>query len=231
VFGTLFWFLDLNFIITLLIIIIIFFFLFSPTTHVHHPFSFFSFSFFSPPPTYPFLFTFPTKHTSPLPHFSPNNRTESKLLQYLFSYAFLFNLFFLHLFSSVQNPFVLFGKKKPCHLLQYLHHPKPTTSKTTRGELESIDSNLPSLVSVLRSVGAVECWHKHGSFLDHLVDIYRILKIWKAPNSVCLCCLFHSLTPFLSFFLLFFFLLRLKIVSCISVCFCFVGYFFVCLLR
>ncbi|XP_050232531.1 uncharacterized protein LOC126681151 [Mercurialis annua] len=61
-----------------------------------------------------------------------------------------------------------------------------------RGELESIDKNLPSLVAVLRSVGAGECWHKHGSFLDHLVDIYRILKIWKAPDSVCLCGLFHS---------------------------------------
>ncbi|KAJ6989672.1 hypothetical protein NC653_018228 [Populus alba x Populus x berolinensis] len=61
-----------------------------------------------------------------------------------------------------------------------------------RGELESIDKNLPSLISVLRSVGAGECWHKHGSFLDHLVDIYRILKIWKAPDSVCLCGLFHS---------------------------------------
>ncbi|XP_062159079.1 uncharacterized protein LOC133866538 [Alnus glutinosa] len=61
-----------------------------------------------------------------------------------------------------------------------------------RGELESIDKNLPSLVAVLRSVGAGECWHKHGSFLDHLLDIYRILKIWKAPDSVCLCGLFHS---------------------------------------
>lgn len=61
-----------------------------------------------------------------------------------------------------------------------------------RGELESIDKNLPSLISVLRSVGAGECWHKHGSFLDHLVEIYRILKIWKAPDSVCLCGLFHS---------------------------------------
>ncbi|KAG6625757.1 hypothetical protein I3843_15G000500 [Carya illinoinensis] len=61
-----------------------------------------------------------------------------------------------------------------------------------RGELESVDKNLPSLVAVLRSVGAGECWHKHGSFLDHLVDIYRILKIWKAPDSVCLCGLFHS---------------------------------------
>ncbi|GLT54326.1 hypothetical protein SLA2020_275320 [Shorea laevis] len=61
-----------------------------------------------------------------------------------------------------------------------------------RGELESIDKNLPSLVAVLRSVGAGECWHKHGSFLDHLVDIYRILKIWKSPDAVCLCGLFHS---------------------------------------
>lgn len=61
-----------------------------------------------------------------------------------------------------------------------------------RGELESVDKNLPALVSVLRSVGAGECWHKHGSFLEHLVDIYRILKLWKAPDAVCLCGLFHS---------------------------------------
>lgn len=61
-----------------------------------------------------------------------------------------------------------------------------------RGDLESIDEKLPSLVAVLRSVGAGECWHKHGSFLDHLVDTYRILKLWKAQDSVCLCGLFHS---------------------------------------
>ncbi|KAK6241494.1 hypothetical protein SCA6_006883 [Theobroma cacao] len=61
-----------------------------------------------------------------------------------------------------------------------------------RGELESVDKNLPGLIAVLRSAGAGECSHKHGSFLEHLVDIYRILKIWKAPDSVCLCGLFHS---------------------------------------
>ncbi|KAL3001385.1 hypothetical protein AAZX31_09G263900 [Glycine max] len=61
-----------------------------------------------------------------------------------------------------------------------------------RGDLESIDKNLPRLVGVLQSVGAGECWHKHGSFLHHLVDIFRILKLWKAPHSVCLCGLFHS---------------------------------------
>ncbi|KAA0066113.1 Tetratricopeptide-like helical [Cucumis melo var. makuwa] len=61
-----------------------------------------------------------------------------------------------------------------------------------RGELEKVNPDLPSLISVLRSVGAGECWHKHGTFLDHLVDIYRILKIWKAQEPVCLCGLFHS---------------------------------------
>ncbi|XP_014497823.1 uncharacterized protein LOC106759255 [Vigna radiata var. radiata] len=61
-----------------------------------------------------------------------------------------------------------------------------------RGELQSIDENLPALVGVLQNVGAGECWHKHGSFLHHLLDIYRILTLWKAPRSVCLCGLFHS---------------------------------------
>ncbi|XP_021735494.1 uncharacterized protein LOC110702135 [Chenopodium quinoa] len=61
-----------------------------------------------------------------------------------------------------------------------------------RGELENIDAKLPSLLAVLRSVGAGECWHKHGSFLEHLFDMYRILKLWGASDAVCLCGLFHS---------------------------------------
>lgn len=75
---------------------------------------------------------------------------------------------------------------------QYLQPLLESARPFLRGELESIDKNLPSLIAVLRSVGAGECWHKHGSFLDHLVDIYRILKIWKAQTPVCLCGLFHS---------------------------------------
>ncbi|KAF3528597.1 hypothetical protein DY000_02042293 [Brassica cretica] len=61
-----------------------------------------------------------------------------------------------------------------------------------RGKLEKINPKLPSLIAVLKSVGAGECWHKHGSFLHHLVDVYKILKLWKAPEPVCLCGLFHS---------------------------------------
>ncbi|XP_047967142.1 uncharacterized protein LOC125211410 [Salvia hispanica] len=61
-----------------------------------------------------------------------------------------------------------------------------------RGELHAVDENLPRLVSVLQAAGAGECWHKHNSFLDHLFGVYRTLKLWNAPNVVCLCALFHS---------------------------------------
>lgn len=61
-----------------------------------------------------------------------------------------------------------------------------------RGDLHAVDQDLPRLVSVLQAAGAGECWHKHGSFLDHLIGVYRILKMWKAPVAVCLCGLFHS---------------------------------------
>ncbi|GKA88805.1 hypothetical protein Tco_0810569 [Tanacetum coccineum] len=67
-----------------------------------------------------------------------------------------------------------------------------STRPFLKGELENIDVNLPTLIAVLKSVGAGECWHKHGSFLGHLFDTYRILKLWGAPDALCLCGLFHS---------------------------------------
>ncbi|CAN6252716.1 unnamed protein product [Urochloa humidicola] len=61
-----------------------------------------------------------------------------------------------------------------------------------RGDLGLADPDLPSLVSVLRAAGAGKCYHKHGTFLDHLVDTYRILRLWGAPDAVSRCGLFHS---------------------------------------
>ncbi|KAI3498059.1 hypothetical protein L1887_33779 [Cichorium endivia] len=61
-----------------------------------------------------------------------------------------------------------------------------------RDNLESVDQNLPALLTILRSSGAGECWHRLGTFLDHLYHVYRILKLWNAPDSVCLFGLFHS---------------------------------------
>lgn len=61
-----------------------------------------------------------------------------------------------------------------------------------REQLELVDPALPSLITVLRSVGSGECFHKHGSFLSHLTDVYRILKLWCAPDPVARCGLLHS---------------------------------------
>ncbi|KAI3719731.1 hypothetical protein L6452_20635 [Arctium lappa] len=61
-----------------------------------------------------------------------------------------------------------------------------------RDDLNSIDKTLPPLLTILRSAGAGECWHRLGTFLDHLFHVYRILKLWNAPDSVCLFGLFHS---------------------------------------
>ncbi|KAH7840260.1 hypothetical protein Vadar_014808 [Vaccinium darrowii] len=76
------------------------------------------------------------------------------------------------------------------------HHHLQTLLDSARpfltGDISLIDPALPSLISLLRSVNASQCWHKHGTFLDHLLDIHRILTLWKSPPSVSLCGLFHS---------------------------------------
>ncbi|PUZ78368.1 hypothetical protein GQ55_1G447200 [Panicum hallii var. hallii] len=61
-----------------------------------------------------------------------------------------------------------------------------------RGELEAADPALPGLAAVLRAAGAGECYHKHGTFLAHLLDVYRILRLWGVPDAVARCGLFHS---------------------------------------
>jgi hypothetical protein len=61
-----------------------------------------------------------------------------------------------------------------------------------REDYEAVDPNLPALLRVLRDRGAGECSHKHGTFYEHLLHVYRMLKLWDAPNPVALCGLFHS---------------------------------------
>jgi len=61
-----------------------------------------------------------------------------------------------------------------------------------RGEEADVDPALPGLAAVLRAAGAGECWHKHGTFLAHLLDVHRILRLWGAPDAVARCGLFHS---------------------------------------
>lgn len=61
-----------------------------------------------------------------------------------------------------------------------------------RSAHSTIDPALPDLLAVLQSVGAAECWHKHGTFFEHLLHVYKILKLWGVPDAVARCGLFHS---------------------------------------
>ncbi|KAI5017633.1 hypothetical protein ZWY2020_042521 [Hordeum vulgare] len=46
------------------------------------------------------------------------------------------------------------------------------------------DPTLPALTIVLRAAGAGECWHKHVTFLAHLLEVYWILlKVFKDANA------------------------------------------------
>jgi hypothetical protein len=61
-----------------------------------------------------------------------------------------------------------------------------------RDELEKIDPELPSFLSILRSAGAGERHHKNGAFLAHLRNFHRIVHLWGAPLDITRCGLFHS---------------------------------------
>ncbi len=56
----------------------------------------------------------------------------------------------------------------------------------------ALDPLLPELLDLLRHKGVAEDWHKHGNFKDHLLGVYRMLRLWGQPPAVCWCGLLHS---------------------------------------
>jgi len=61
-----------------------------------------------------------------------------------------------------------------------------------RDDLGRLDPALPAIRDALVAAGAAECWHKHSSFLDHLLGTHRIAALWGLPRDVRLCALLHS---------------------------------------
>lgn len=60
------------------------------------------------------------------------------------------------------------------------------------GRYDAVDRKLRDLLTSLREQGAPECWHKHGTFYDHLFGVYRILRLWGQSDRECHAGLFHS---------------------------------------
>lgn len=59
-------------------------------------------------------------------------------------------------------------------------------------DFRRIEPRLDGMLEVLGRQGAREIWHKHGTFHDHLLGVWRILAAWRQPSDVCRLGLMHS---------------------------------------
>eukprot|EP00624_Nannochloropsis_granulata_P000066 evm.model.NODE_10174_length_41657_cov_19.929615.13 len=55
-----------------------------------------------------------------------------------------------------------------------------------------VDKRVPRLLARLTERGAHKCWHKHGTFKQHLLGVWKILAFWDQPQALARCGLFHS---------------------------------------
>jgi butyrate kinase len=68
----------------------------------------------------------------------------------------------------------------------------PLAHALLREEHGKVDAALPALIDAIKATGAAACWHKHSSFLSHLLGVHRIAALWAMPRDVCLMALAHS---------------------------------------
>ena len=60
------------------------------------------------------------------------------------------------------------------------------------GKWGELDGCIPGVLRVLEERRAPLCWHKHGSFAEHLKGTAMTLTLWGAPEAVVRCALIHS---------------------------------------
>ena len=51
---------------------------------------------------------------------------------------------------------------------------------------------LPKTISAIKNRGGHRCWHKHSTFLDHLLGVHNILRLWDQSHIVSRVGLLHS---------------------------------------
>lgn len=56
----------------------------------------------------------------------------------------------------------------------------------------ALDPTLDGSIAALKKRGAHKCWHKHSTFLDHLVGVHHILHLWGQGQTTARVGLFHS---------------------------------------
>jgi len=61
-----------------------------------------------------------------------------------------------------------------------------------RNEFSTLEDKMLEYLDLLSQSGADECWHKCGTFKEHLFHVWRILYIWNQSQAICRLGLFHS---------------------------------------
>lgn len=84
--------------------------------------------------------------------------------------------------ESARTPSTVPDADLPAHVLDLV-----------RRDHARIEPRLAEYLEVLAQHGASEIWHKHGTFLDHLLGVWRILAAWGQPSDVCRLGLMHSI--------------------------------------
>ena len=67
-----------------------------------------------------------------------------------------------------------------------------TVSSLLKEDYKKIDKKIPSLIKLLSKQGANECWHKKGTFEEHLISVWKMLTLWNQRIPLNRCGLFHS---------------------------------------
>ncbi len=57
---------------------------------------------------------------------------------------------------------------------------------------EIIDPTLPNTIQQIKKRGGHRCWHKHSTFLDHLLGVHNILRLWGEDEITGRVGLLHS---------------------------------------
>lgn len=68
----------------------------------------------------------------------------------------------------------------------------PKIESVLRGAWNDLDPSASVMLEKLHGSTAPMIWHKHGSFLDHLRDVWVMLSVWNQPQHWCRLGLFHS---------------------------------------
>jgi len=68
----------------------------------------------------------------------------------------------------------------------------PEVSAIIHQAPSQLDPDAPGFLDILRASAATEIWHKHGSFYDHLHDVWHVMCVWGLPRPLCRLGLFHS---------------------------------------